>query len=336
MASRYKALVSLPTTFQSFLTPARTILERHDFQVVERWLDTGVPKSELLELIADMDGFIVGLDIVDEEVIAVARKLQVLSKHGIGTDNLNIPAATKRGIVVTNTPGSNASSVADFAMGLLICLARKMLPSDASVRRGELIPCIGPELEGKTLGLIGLGNIGKKVASRALAFGMRVIAYDIIQDTRFTAETDVTYVSKDDILRESHFISIHAPLTPTTRGMIGLEDIQRMRDGAYLINTARGGIVDEAAVAAALASGKLAGAAFDAFSVEPPPPECPLFRAPNIVVTAHMAGSTPEAIQRAGELAAWNIVNVVNGRQPLNALNPETCVRLTSGGFAMQ
>jgi D-3-phosphoglycerate dehydrogenase len=146
----------------------------------------------------------------------------------------------------------------------------------------------------------------------------------------------VTYASKDEILHESHFISIHAPLIPTTRGMIGREEIQRMRDGAYLINTARGGIVDEAAVADALVCGKLAGAAFDAFSVEPPPPECPLFRAPNILVTAHMAGSTSEAIQRAGELSAWNVINVINGRQPLNALNPETCVRLTSGGFTME
>jgi phosphoglycerate dehydrogenase-like enzyme len=194
---------------------------------------------------------------------------------------------------------------------------------------------IGPELEGKTLGIIGLGDIGKKVARRALAFGMRVIAHDMIQDAKFIAETGVAYVSRDEILRQSHFISIHIPLTPKTRGMITKNEIQQMRDGAYLINTARGGIVDEAAVADALARGKLAGAAFDAFTVEPPPPDCVLFKAPNILVTTHMGGSTPEAIQRGGELAAWNIINVINGRQPLNALNPETCARLTSGAFAM-
>lgn len=326
--AKYKALISLPGTFQPLLASARSILESNDFEVIERWLDTGIPRPELLQIVSDIDGFIVGLDLVDEEVIAAAKRLKVLSKHGIGTDNINIPAATKGGIVVTNTPGSNSSAVADLVMGLIICIARRVLLSDATVRQGQLVPILGPELEGKTLGIIGLGNIGKKVARRALAFGMRVIADDLVQDKQFVAETGVTYVSKEEIFRASHFITLHTPLTPSTRGMITKHEIERMRDGVYLINTARGGIVDEDAVAEALERGKLAGAAFDAFAVEPPPADCALFKAPNALVTTHMGGSTPESIQRAGDLAAWNIVNVIHGKRPGNALNPEAITHL--------
>lgn len=334
MASRYKALMSLPGAFRAFLSSAREILEENEFELIERWCDTGIPKEELLELIADKHGFIVGLDIVDEDVISAAREVQILSKHGIGTDNIDIPAATKRNIVVANTPGSNSSSVADLTIGLLIAVARQVPLAEATVRRGQLIPYLGPELEGKTLGIIGLGNIGKKVARRALGFGMRVIANDLFLDEKFAAETGVTYVSKEEIYRQSHFISLHTPFTPATRGMITKNEIAQMRDGAYVINTARGGIVDESAVAEALERGKLAGAALDVFSVEPPPPDCILFKVPDMIVTTHMGGSTPEAIQRAGELAAWNIINVVNGKLPLNALNPATCARLTKGPFS--
>ena len=319
----YKALISLPSTFQPLLASARSILESHDFEVIERWLDTGIPKPELLRLVSDIHGFIVGLDIIDEEVLAAAPKLRVLSKHGIGTDNINIPAATRRGIVVANTPGTNSSAVADLAIGLMICIARKVLRSNATVRKGQLVPLLGPELEGKTLGIIGVGNIGKKVARRALAFGMRVIGNDLIENAAFAAETGVRYVSKDEIFRASHFITLHTPLTPETRDMIGKQEILRMRDGAYLINTARGGVVDEDAVAQALIEGKLAGAAFDAFAIEPPALNCALFKAPNVLLTTHMGGSTPEAIQRAGDLAAWNIVNVLQGKRPVNTLNPE-------------
>ncbi len=326
----YKALISLPTTFQPLLTSARAILESHDVAVIERWLDTGIPKHELLQVVKDIHGFIVGLDVIDEDVLAAAPLLKVLSKHGIGTDNINIPAASKRGIVVTNTPGSNSSAVADLAIGLMICVARKVFQSEAAVRQGQLVPFLGPELESKTLGIIGTGNIGKKVAKRALAFGMRVLCHDIIEDAKFAAETGITYVPKAAIWRESHFITLHTPLTSGTRGMISKHEIQQMRDGAYLINTARGGVVDEDAVAEALTTGKLAGAAFDAFAVEPPSVDAPLFKAPNVVVTTHMGGSTPEAIQRAGDLAAWNIVNVLNGRRPINALNPETIAHFTS------
>ncbi len=325
----YKVLISLPSTFQPLLASARNILESHDFAVIERWLDTGIPKPELLELVSDIHGFIVGLDIIDEDVIAAAPKLKVLSKHGIGTDNINLPAATRRGIVVTNTPGSNASSVADLTIELLICVARQVLQAEAIVRRGQLVPYLGPELEGKTLGIIGLGNIGKKVATRALSFGMRVLANDLIFDEAFARENEVAYVSKDEIYRESHFLTLHTPLTPLTRGMITAKEIRQVRDGAFVINTARGGIVDEIAVADALVSGKLAGAAFDAFAIEPPPPDCGLFKAPNVVVTTHMGGSTPEAIQRGGELAAWNIINVMTGKQPLSVLNPEAFAHLS-------
>jgi D-3-phosphoglycerate dehydrogenase len=326
--AKYKALISLPGAFQPFLASARSILESNDFEVIERWLDTGIPRPELLQIVSDIDGFIVGLDLVDEEVIAAAERLKVLSKHGIGTDNINIPAATKRGIVVTNTPGTNSSAVADLVLGLIICIARRVLLSDATVRQGQLVPMLGPELEEKTLGIIGLGNIGKKVARRALAFGMRVIANDLVQDKHFVADTGVTYVSKEEIFRVSHFITLHTPLTSSTRGMITKLEIERMRDGAYLINTARGGIVDEEAVAEALGRGKLAGAAFDVFSVEPPLADCALFKAPNALVTTHIGGSTPEAIQRAGDLAAWNIINVIHGKRPGNALNPDTITHL--------
>lgn len=322
-----KVLISLPTTFEQFLSSTRILFEQHGFQVTECWNDTGLSKAELSKLIADKVGFIVGLDIVDNDILNAAPELKVLSKHGIGTDNIDIKAATEHGVVVCNTPGSNATAVADLTIGLMIAVARQIRQADATVRESKLLPYIGPELEGKTLGIIGLGNIGKKVAIRAKAFGMKVIANDLQTDPEFAAQQGLTYVTKEDIYAQSDFISIHTPRTKETMGMIGAAEIAQMKDGCYIINAARGGIIDEVALADALIAGKLAGAGIDVFSVEPPPTDYVLFKAPNVIFTTHMGGSAPEAIQRAGEMAAWNIINIIHGKRPLNALNPATLER---------
>jgi D-3-phosphoglycerate dehydrogenase len=327
MSNKPKVLISQPTSFKQFLTSMTEILTQNGFAVTERWTDTGIPKTELLELIADKVGFILGLDIVNENVLTVAKNLKVISKQGIGTDNIDIPAATRHGVVVCNTPGSNASSVADLTLGLMICLARKIITADATVRQSKLLPYIGPEFYGKTLGIIGLNNIGKQVARRAKAFGMKVIANDIKLDPDFAKVNDIAYVTKDQIYTQSDFITVHIPLTKDTMGMIGAREFNLMKAGCYVINTARGGIVNEEALADALRAGKIAGAGIDVFSIEPPSPDYVLFNAPNVIFSSHMGGSTPEAIIRAGKLAALNIVNIVNGRPPLNALNPVTLER---------
>ncbi len=324
MADGKKVLISLPINFEQYMGTTKGILESNGFEVDDYWNDTGLPKEELIKLIEDKDGFIVGLDKIDEDVVKAGKKLKVLSKHGIGTDNINIPAATKHGVVVCNTPGSNSNAVADLALGLIICLARNIFEADTSVRKSDLTPYIGIELEGKTLGIIGLGHIGKKVALRARAFGMKVIADDPVLDNEFAVKNGIKYVSKEEIYKQSDFITIHTPLTNETHGLIKEKEITLMKDGCYIVNTARGGIVDEKALADALKSGKIAGAGIDVFSVEPPLADYVLFQAPNIVFSTHMGGSTPDAIKRAGELAAKNIINVINGKKPLNALNPET------------
>ncbi len=328
MPEQNKVLISLPTTFEQYLTSTITILEESGFPVTACWNDAGLPKPELLKLVADKVGFIVGLDIVDEEVIAAGKRLKVLSKHGIGTDNINIRAATKHGVVVCNTPGSNSTAVADLTLGLMICLARKIIAADATVRQSQLLPYIGPEFAEKTLGIIGLGNIGKKVALRAKSFGMRVIANDIKPDLEFAKKHEIDWVTKKELYAQSDFITVHTPLTPETFGMIGEKEMSLMKPECYLINSARGGIIDEAALARALNAGKLAGAGIDVFSIEPPPPDYVLFKAQNVIFSTHMGGSAPEAIQRAGELAALNIMNIIKGKPPVNALNPETLERL--------
>ncbi|RLF49855.1 MAG: phosphoglycerate dehydrogenase [Thermoplasmata archaeon] len=282
-------------------------------------------RDELLDKIGEYHGLIVrSRTRVDADVINRAVNLRVIGRAGIGVDNIDVDAATKKGIYVVNAPRSSTYSVAELTMGLMIALARGITKADVSMKAGlwEKKRLVGVELYEKTLGIVGFGRIGREVAKRAKSFGMRVIAYDPYAPNDLFSELGVERKELDNLLAEADFVTIHAILTPETRGLINREKIEIMRDGAYLINCARGGIVDEGALYDALKSGKLAGAALDVYEVEPPT-NSPLLGLDNIILTPHIGASTKEAQERAGVTVARDVLRVLKGETPEFLVNKE-------------
>ncbi len=270
--------------------------------------------QELIALLDGVDGVIAGLDAFDESVInAAPDMLRVISRYGAGYDRVDIRAAAKRGILVTNTPGANSDAVSDLALGLMLCAARKIPMLDKSVREGKWVRNTGIELSHKKLGIVGLGAIGKGVARRAQGFAMHVLAYDPYADKKYMSEQGIENAVLDDLLQESDFVSLHLPLNDQTWHIIGSEAIGRMKPGAVLVNTSRGGLIDENAVYEALKSGKLGGLGLDAFETEPPG-TLPLFELDNVVFTPHTGAHTKEAVEKMAELAVCNLINVLSGR----------------------
>jgi D-3-phosphoglycerate dehydrogenase len=264
----------------------------------------GLPHDELLKIIPEYSALVVRSQTkVGADVIAAAAKLKAIGRAGVGVDNVDVDAATQRGIVVMNTPGGNTVSTAEHAFSLLVSMSRKIPQADASVKSGkwDRKSFEGTELNGKTLAVLGMGRIGTEVAKRALAFGMRVLAYDPYLSEARARSLQVELVENlDDAIPEADFFTMHMPLTDETRHMLNAERLGRMKKGARIVNCARGGLVDEAALAEHLASGHLAGAALDVFETEPPPPDSPLRKLPNIVFTPHLGASTAEAQESVG------------------------------------
>ena len=232
-------------------------------------------EEELIALLHGIDGAIASVDPFTDRVLAATPQLKVISRTGVGYDAIDVKAATARGVVVTTTPGVNRDAVADLAVALILCCARKLPENLAEVRRGGWKRHEGVDLAGKTLGIAGLGTIGKEVSQRAKAFKMRVLAYDLLQDLPFAEATGVAYVSLEDLLRQSDSVSIHCFLNETTRHVINAERLALMKPTAYLINTARGGLVDTEALCRALQAKRIAGAALDVVEEEPLPADSP-------------------------------------------------------------
>ncbi len=256
-----------------------------------------IDAEALLKVIPDYDALIVrSRTKVTAEVIAAAGRLKVIGRAGVGVDNVDVPEATRRGIIVLNAPEGNMLSTCELTMGMMLALARNIPQAAASIRAGkwEKKRYAGHELHGKVLGIIGLGRIGSEVARRAAAFGMIVIAADPYCTPEMARRVEVRLVEFDDLLGAADFITIHSPLTDETRGLIGSEQFGRMKDSVYLVNCARGGIVDEAALQAALQSGKVAGCALDVFETEPPG-DSPLLQLDRVIATPHLGASTAEA-----------------------------------------
>jgi len=245
-----------------------------------------------------------------ERVIAQCPRLRLISVWGTGTDHVDLPAAARHGVLVTNTPGVSAISVAEHALALLLGVARRIPQVDAATRRGEWPRGQSIELHAKTCGVIGLGAVGRRFAHIAAGIGMRVIAWTMHP----RPEPGVEFVELDDLYRASDVVSIHLRLSPATEGFIGPRQLALMKPTAILINTARGAIVDEAALIDALAAGRLAGAGLDVFSAEPLPPGHPLAQLPNVVITPHCAGITPEALEAGLRMAVENIWEFLAGR----------------------
>ena len=276
-------------------------------------------ESKTLESLPESDALIVrGRTKVTAEVIRSAGpRLKVVGRAGVGVDNIDLEAARARGLTVVNAPEAATVAVAELTLGLMLALARQLPTADAGVRRAEWrkSELHGSELSGKTLGIIGVGRIGAAVASRASAFGMRVLGHDPLLSDDELQRRGTEPLSFDALLRESDYICLHLPLTDETRGLIGRETLQRFKPGARLISAARGGIIDEAALLEALESGHLAGAALDVYAEEPPG-ELPLRRHPNVVLTPHIGAQTREAQSKAALDIAGEVLAALRG-EPL-------------------
>ena len=282
--------------------------------------------EELAGLVGNVDGIIAGLDWVGPHTLTKgAPRLRVVSRTGVGYDRIDIDTATRLGVAVTITLGANSEAVADLTIGLLIALARQIPEADRSLRAGEWNQYTGRELWRKRLGLVGLGHVGKGVARRAAAgFAMEVVAYDTVWDDAFSRKWGVRRAqSLDEIFETCDFVSLHVPETPATRHLVNRDRLRRMKPTAYLVNTARGGLVDEEALVEALREGWIAGAAIDVFEKEPPVGSA-LLELPNVVVTPHIGAHTVEAVRKMSQMAAENLLAVlVERRLPNGIVNPE-------------
>ncbi len=291
----------------------------------------GLSPEELAAIIGEYDALLVRSQVkVTADILAHATRLVVIGRAGVGVDNVDLEAATKAGVVVVNAPTGNTVSAAEQTIALMLALARKTAAADASMRRGEWkrSSYTGVELRGRTLGIIGLGKIGQAVADRAAGLEMNIIGYDPFVTAEQAALHGVTLVDLNAIVEQSDVITVHVPLNKATRDIIGAEQIARMKPGVMLVNVARGGVYNEAAVAQALTDGKLAGAAFDVYDPEPPV-DSPILTAPNTVLTPHLGALTAEAQLRVAEEACEQVVDVLAGRSARYAVNaplltPET------------
>lgn len=281
-------------------------------------------RAELREIIGEYDALIVRwMTRVDADLLDRAPRLKVIGRAGASLDNVDLDAATRRGIIVTNTPLMHSTASAEYTLGLLLALARSIPQAHNAVLAGEWATrrqYIGRELAGKTLGLIGFGRVGREVASRAQSFGLNVIAYDPHIDESEARGSGVTLVDLDELLPRADIISLHTPLTEETKRLIGEDEIAQMKDGALLINTARGALIDEDAAAAALRSGKLAGAALDAFTREPPVGS-PLIGLPNVIATPHLGASTREALSLIAIQIVEQTLDALRGADYRNVVN---------------
>jgi D-3-phosphoglycerate dehydrogenase len=281
-------------------------------------------KEELLDILPNYDALVVrSATKVTADVIAAGTALRVIGRSGTGVDNIDVKTATERGIIVVNAPAANSVAVAELTIGFLLSLARQLPQAQASLRTGkwERSKFMGWEVQGKTLGLWGFGRIGAEVARRARALDMEVLAYDPVMSPERAAQYGVTPVSLDELLERSHVISLHMPLLDSTRNVVNAARLANMRQGAFLINAARGALIDETALYEALESGHLAGAALDTFQVEPPTPDNPLLSHPKVICVPHLGASTEEAQTVAGVDVAEGVVTALGGGTPRYAVN---------------
>jgi D-3-phosphoglycerate dehydrogenase len=291
---------------------------------VELEFRPGMSEDELCSVIGEYDGLIIrSATQVTPRVVEEAHKLKVVGRAGIGVDNVDIPAASRRGIVVMNTPTGNSVTTAEHALTLLASLARKVPQAVASMRAGkwEKSKFQGREIAYKTLGIVGLGNIGRIVADRAQGLKMKVIGVDPVMSSERAAELGIELVELDDLFKRADFVTIHAPLTPDTKNMFDDAAFEKMKSSALLINAARGGIVDEEALARAITDGKIAGAALDVFAKEPIDPDHPLLGLDNVLCTPHLGASTSEAQERVAVEIAEQAISYLQQGVVTNAVN---------------
>jgi len=301
------------TSFQDTPGPHHDLLESQGFEVVR---ERGpLPESKMLELAGEFDAFLCGDDAITKAVIEKSLpRLKVISKYGIGLDKIDVAFASSKKLPVLNTPGVNHTTVAEHTFGLLICIAKRLIDVCGAARQGEWKRVTGHEIMGRTMGIIGLGRIGKEVATRAKAFGMPVIAFDPYWDEAFAAQHGISRCgTMGEVLKSADVISLHCFLDENTRNMINAKSLSEMRPGAIVLNCARGELVNTADMVAALNSGQIGGYGTDVLDEEPPPSNHPLLTAKNCVVSSHIGSRTYESVVRQALRSTHNLLNFMKG-----------------------
>lgn len=320
MASDLKSMRVLvtPTSYAKHDPRLKQILEESVGEVVYNPTARPLTSPELRDLLPGCDGFIAGLDMIDRSALDAADRLKVIARYGVGVERVDLEAAKAKGICVTNTPSANSNAVAELTLGLMLALARQIPTAVTTTRAGEWLRLSGISLEGKTVGLIGFGNIGRAVAHRVKAFECAVLAYDPYPNTAAATALGVQLTDLDELLPAADFVSLHLPVVPETRGMVDATFLAKMKRGSYLINTARGDLIDEVALLAALKSGHVAGSALDCFTVEPPGADHALLQLPQVIATPHAGAHTDGATNAMGWGALENCLAVLRGEPAPN------------------
>lgn len=316
-------------SFGQIVPDGEQLLARGGFDVrrvpdSERPLDA--PKLARLVARERPAALIAGAEPIPREVLIASPMLKLVQKHGVGVDNIDVEAATAAGIVVTNAPGTNTEAVADLTVAFMLALLRQVVPAVESTRQGKWDRYMGRELGQLTVGVVGTGRIGRAVIRRLGGFGSRILAYDVIQDPALAVANDLCYVELNELLDKSDIVTLHIPLMEDTRELLGRRELARMKKSAYLINIARGELVDEAALAEHLAAGRIAGAGVDVFATEPPQ-ESPLLRLPNVLATPHIGAYTHEAMEAMDRVCAETVVALFSGGRSDYVVNPEVLSR---------
>jgi glyoxylate reductase len=311
------------------LPPPGLDMLREKFKVTVNPHDRVLIKDEILEGVKDSEALVCLLtDTIDKDIIDAGSNLKIISNYAVGYNNIDFTYATEKGIIVTNTPGVLSETTADLAFSLLVSAARRIPEGDKFMREGRFAGwapelMLGTDINGKTLGIIGLGRIGKLVAKRALGFDMKVLYKSANRNPDAEKELGIQYAEVDDILKEADFVSLHVPLIPATKGLIGERELALMKPSAYLINTSRGEVVDEPALIQTLREKRLRGAALDVFWGEPTNINSELYELDNVVLAPHMGSASLETRSKMAKMAATSVIDTIEGRNPQNIVNPE-------------
>ena len=315
-------LLVTPTSYGKNDARLKTDLEAQVGEVIYNPTGKPLTSAQVAELLPGIDGYIAGLDGIDANALKAGDRLKVIARYGVGVDSVDLVAARQRGIIVTNTPGANSVSVAELALGLMLALARQIPEAVEAVHQGKWPRYAGLSLEGKTVGILGLGAIGKQLARRLAGFDCRLLAHDPFGDPVVAKELHVQLTGLEEVLAQADFLSLHLPLLPETRSLVNGAFLGKMKKGSFLINTSRGSVVEEAALVDALESKRIAGSGLDVFEFEPKVHSA-LRAMPHVVMTPHIGTATGETRMAMAMLTADNLLAALAGERPPNLVNPE-------------
>ncbi|MDI4645190.1 phosphoglycerate dehydrogenase [Cohnella hashimotonis] len=315
-----KKVLVTATNYAALCAEAKRLLEEAGCEIVENKLGRPHTYEELIPLVGDIDAVVAGVDTWDEAVFKHAPKLKAIARFGVGVDNIDLAQAKAYGIQVTNVPGGNANAVAELTVGLILSMMRNIPALQESAKRAYWDRRVGVELAGRTVGLLGFGNIAQMVARKLQGFDVKLIAYDKFPNAAKAEALGVDLVGSDEVLRQSDVVSMHLPSLKETHHMMSDAQFGMMKESAYFVNTARGALVDEQALYRALQGGRIAGAAIDVYEREPVAADNPLLRLDNLLATPHTAAETAETYRRVGLATAQALLDVFAGREPANLL----------------